>query len=399
MTKMKERFNEFCQALLLLMQEGNLIPLEECMATRNLNSEEKMISYKNGYELKLTDLINEMSVSNIFKDVSEIYSRKYIENKINDFLFEIYFDDVTCNIDRINYFFDELKDNLTKTENYLVPIFIDNVLFHHTEITIGKVTFIPYSIFNLRRTFQDAGYTGNMVPKSQRIDMPMVKSVGIVSVCAGDVDNAIEKAEELVDQSLNVIRLFNFHSEFGIQGKYNHPLQYEIHVLYLDQNKIHSNIGWSGDIIGCKIEGDLYKGYGEYVSSVDTILKKSGRDRNKMENKLLLAINLVGAIQKNKDQKENIIRIFTALETLLISGNEIKIDNIADRIAFINKSDKSARLDVYRFVKKMYGYRNKLVHEGEAVFNELDYYNLLKELISCILIIAINIDKYPDVDD
>ena len=117
MTKMKERFYEFCQALILLMHEGILIPPEENIATRNLNSEEKMISYKIGYGLKLTDLINEMSASNIFKGVIGNYSRKYIENKINDFLFEIYFDEVECNTDQINSFFDELKVDLTKTED------------------------------------------------------------------------------------------------------------------------------------------------------------------------------------------------------------------------------------------------------------------------------------------
>ncbi len=47
----------------------------------------------------------------------------------------------------------------------------------------------------------------------------------------------------------------------------------------------------------------------------------------------------------------------------------------------------------------MYKNRNELVHEGNTVFKEIDYNTLLVELRQCILIIAKNINDYPNFED
>ena len=399
MTKMIEKFYKGCRKLLDLMQEGKLIPPEEGSMT-NFENGEKTISYKNGYYIELTNLINEFSDHNpdVFSNVLKNYSREYIEEIINDFLFECFFNDEDKKT-LIDSFFRDLKDDLKETNEYLIPIFIENLLFHSTNVTIGNVKFIPYSIFNLRTIFEEAGYTGKIIEEPSYSDMSKVKSVGIVSVYAGDITKAIEKAEDLVDQSLNVIRLLYLHSSFGIQGKYNHPLRYKIKSLNITQNTIHSYNGLSGDVLEYKIDRTQYEMVNEYISNIDNILKKSEIQKNKLEKKLLLAINLFGEIQKNSDHQDNIIKIFSAIETLLLDKNEPKIVNVAERISFISESNKTARLYVHELVTRMYKKRNELVHEGETVFKEIDYNTLLIELRQCILIIAKNIDDYPNFED
>ena len=400
MTKMIDKFNKACRKLLDLMQEGRLILPEEGSKT-NFENGEKTISYKNGYYLELTKLINEFSDynSDVFSYVLKNYSREYIERIINDFLFECFFNDEEDKKTLIDSFFHKLKDDLKETNEYLIPIFIENLPFSNTNVTIGKVKFIPYSIFNLRTIFEEAGYTGKLIEEPSYSDMNTVKSVGIVSVCTGDITKAIEKAEDLVDQSLNVIRLLYLRSSFGIQGKYNHPLRYKIKSLNITQNTIHSYIGLSGDVFKSEINKTQYEMMNEYRLNIDNILKKPEIQRNKLENKLLLAINLFGEIQKNSDHQDNIIKIFSALETLLLDKNEPKIVNVAERISFISKSNKTARLCVYELVSRMYKKRNELVHEGKTVFKEIDYNTLLIELRQCILIIAKNIDDYPNFED
>jgi hypothetical protein len=400
MTKMIEKFNNGCRKLLDLMQEGRLIPPEEGSIT-NYENGEKTISYKNGYHRELTNLINEFSGYNavVFSNVVENYSREYIEGIINDFLFECIFNGEEDKKTLIDSFFRKLKVDLNETNEYLIPIFIENLLFHNTNVILGKVKFIPYSIFNLMTIFKEAGYTGKIIKEPSYSDISRVKSVGIVSVYAGDVTKAIEKAEDLVDQSLNVIRLLYLHSNFGIQGKYNHPLIYEIKSLNISQNTIHSYSGLSGDVLEYKIDRTKYELMNEYITNIDNILKKSENQRNKLEKKLLLAINLFGEVQKNSDHQDNIIIIFSALETLLLDENEPKIVNVAERISFISRPDKTARLYVYGLVNRMYKNRNELVHEGNTVFKEIDYNTLLVELRQCILIIAKNINDYPNFED
>ena len=401
MTKMKVKFYEACRKLLNLMQEGKLIPFEEGLITIDLERGNKTISYKNGYNLELTNFINEFPDYNldVFSDVLKNYSHEYLKKIINNFLIECFFDDTEDKRALIDSFFQQLKDDLNESNEYLIPIFIENLLLHSTNVIIGKVKFIPYSIFNFGTLIKEAGYTDQIIEMPSHSDINRVKSVGIVSVYAGDFIKAIEKAEELVDQSLNVIRLLYLRSGFGIQGKYNHPLMYNINVLNINQNIIHYYSGFSGDLLESKIDRTSYEGMSKYISNIDTILKKSEIQRNKLENKLLLAINWFGEIQKNSDQQENIIRIFSALETLLLDENEAKIVNVAERIAFISESNKNARLKVYELVSKMYKKRNELVHEGKTEFKEFEYNLLLIQLRECILIIVKNIDEYPTFRD
>ena len=401
MTKMKVKFYEACRKLLNLMQEGKLIPFEEGLITIDLERGNKTISYKNGYNLELTNFINEFPYYNldVFSDVLKNYSHEYLKKIINNFLIECFFDDTEDKRALIDSFFQQLKDDLNESNEYLIPIFIENLLLHSTNVIIGKVKFIPYSIFNFGTLIKEAGYTDQIIEMPSHSDINRVKSVGIVSVYAGDFIKAIEKAEELVDQSLNVIRLLYLRSGFGIQGKYNHPLMYNINVLNINQNIIHYYSGFSGDLLESKIDRTSYEGMSKYISNIDTILKKSEIQRNKLENKLLLAINWFGEIQKNSDQQENIIRIFSALETLLLDENEAKIVNVAERIAFISESNKNARLKVYELVSKMYKKRNELVHEGKTEFKEFEYNLLLIQLRECILIIVKNIDEYPTFRD
>lgn len=398
MTKMIVQFRQSCIKLQSLMCEGKLVPPEEgCIIKQENKSDKKIVSYKYGYHFELTNLIN--CLYKFDSDISNNFSHEYIKKRIEDFLFKCFFSDETNKAQLIDIFFKTLKQDLEKIDKYLIPIYIENLSFHNSEVTIGNVIFIPYSIFNIGTIFREGGYTDKMEQISLNADMKMVKSVGIVSVYAGDAKKAIEKAEECVDQSLNVIRLFYLDSEFGIQGKYNHPLIYQINILNIDQNFIHNSIGWSGTQIESKIDRTKYEKVKEYILIIDNILKKPENQRNKLEKKLILAINLYGDIQKNKGHKDNIIKIFSALETLLLVGNEIIIDNVAERISFIIESNKCSRLDVYKRMRTMYKHRNELVHEGETEFMESEFNTLLMELRQCILIIAKNIEKYPDLID
>ena len=81
MTKMKVKFYEACRKLLNLMQEGKLIPFEEGLITIDLERGNKTISYKNGYNLELTNFINEFPDYNldVFSDVLKNYSHEYLK--------------------------------------------------------------------------------------------------------------------------------------------------------------------------------------------------------------------------------------------------------------------------------------------------------------------------------
>lgn len=398
MVKKVEQFRVSCLKLLSLIYDGKLDPEEDGYTIRN----GRIFSYKHGYNLELHKLID--ALFEFDSTILENNTKKYVEKKIDDFLFECFVDAIKNKTLKIDYFFKRLEKDLRHTEEYLVPLPIEN-LSVYSEITIGKIRFLPYSEENYFNLFKEVGYTAKNGESLLKLNtsspfMKKVGSIGVVTVSAGEVDKAIEKAEELINQALNIIRFFNIYYDFGIVGKYDYPYWYKVYTINISKKLLHYTSGFSGDTQECKFTkihyDELWK---DYISNIDAILKKPESKRETMENKLLLAFNWFGEIQKNKNHKENIIRIFSALETLLISNkNEEKGYNVAERIVFINYPDRESRLSASALIKKMYKYRNNLVHEGATNFKELDYNTLLMQLHHCMAIIAKHVDKYPKLE-
>lgn len=392
MTKMIEIFRNACIKLLDLTQEGILDPPEDGSRSIYENGSQR-ISYKSGYHLERTNLINEFFDS--YPNIRANCSREYIEKIINAFLFECFFNGENDKTTRIDLFFNKLKNDLKSMNKYLIPIYIDNLNLQ--DVTIGEVEIIPYSISNLNAIFKKAG-SDEIMNEGIQSDMSRVKCVGIVSVDARDIAKAIENAEDLVDQALNVIRLFVLHSNFGILGKYKHSSAYSISSLNVKDHTICYYSGSHGNAFESKMDETQLKKLNEY-KSIDNILKKPKNQRDNLESRLLLAINLFGEIQKNSANQDNIIRIFSAFETLLKETHENIIDNVPERISFMSESDKKERLAVFDLVSGMYAKRNELVHGGNTVFKEIDYNTLLNVLRQCIIVITNNIGEYSNLDD
>lgn len=398
MVKMAEQFRDSCKKLLSLMYKGKLEPDEEGYHT---NGGTKIVSYKDGYKLelhKLTDAIFDFSPT-----IQKNNSREYIEKKIDNFLFDCFLDLTINKTVKIDSFFRDLIKDLKQSEPFMVPLFIENLSLDD-EITIGMVKFLPYSIHNYKKIFRDAGVTDDGIdlldstyntPYMQR-----VRSIGIVIVFAREDKKAIEKAEELIDQALDIIRFIYISNDFGILGKYKSPQRNETFTIKLNTSLFSCEAGVSGDIIGCKFTRELYdKLWTDYLSNLDAVLKRPESQRESMEKKLLIVFTWFREILKNRDEKENIVRIFSTLETLLISNrNDEKIDNVSERIAFINYPDRENRLFVYKLVKEMYKHRNELIHEGETEFKELDYNTLFIQLRICIATITKQLNKYPKLE-
>jgi len=131
---------------------------------------------------------------------------------------------------------------------------------------------------------------------------------------------------------------------------------------------------------------------------INEIITRTISDRTEIENKMILSIKWLGEIIKHRNSVENIIRLFTAFETLLIKDRfESKGIAIAERLAFINHADEKSRINVYDLVLALYTNRNNLVHDGKTNYKKMDFDTLIFELRYCILTIAELIDKYPDL--
>jgi hypothetical protein len=109
-------------------------------------------------------------------------------------------------------------------------------------------------------------------------------------------------------------------------------------------------------------------------------------------------INCFNEVLKHRENPENIIKLFTAMEALLLN-NEEKKNNLAERMAFITHSDKENRNNLYYLVKEYYGKRSALVHQGTSTYEDNKVRKLLNESYTCLITVAKMVDKYPKLSD
>ena len=332
--------------------------------------------------------------------ITDNYSFNYIFDRLSKFLQDLKTNAKNDKAPLIDNFFKVFNSELSNNKfTFFIPQFIENFKID-SNTTIGKVKFIPYSEKNYKELFIKIGGKGISFNLKKDV-LKKIFCIAVSEASAGDFNKALEKSDKLIDLSLNVIRLFESYPNFGILGKYDRPRLHKVYYYNKSTNQFGYSGGWKHLTRSGRFTSQMFKTasnkYG--LNNVDSILQKDSIHRTDMEKKLILSINWYGEILKNRNTIENIVRLFTAFETLLIFEiNEEKKKNVSERLVMINYSDKESRLSTYSFVVKLYNARSKLVHEGKTTFKELDFFRLLKELHSCIINIARHIDKYPTIE-
>lgn len=399
--KLKEIFRNKCIELLNKSEKRKLnIKTEGSMC-----KEDKFLTRLSGFEKCLHTLVDELF--SYKPEIEENYTHKYVKKIFLDFIFDLKHNKEKNKTKIIDSYFEKIKQDLTKTYDYLVPAFIENL--HLTfDLEIGKVKFCSYSKDKYEQIFYENGY------KKNKLDMPLlsevaeknlmnVKCLGYCVVRAGEQEKAQEKANILIEEALSVIRFFDIYSSFGLKGDYRFPTLYTTNIYNKNQKILHSSMGYKDFNTPCLFTKERYEELKSKagLNNIDLILKKEEMQRTDLENKLIISIRWFSEMIKHKEKSnDNLIRLFTALETLLIQNkNEEKKKNLAERLAFITYSEKENRLFVYALVSKMYSIRSELVHEGKTKFKEIDF-NVLRSLFQqCIFNIAIRINKYPTLKD
>jgi len=334
------------------------------------------------------------------EEISDNYSYRYITEKLSKFLQDLKVKKEKDKAPIIDAFFKEFNRELCQNKlTYVCPQFIENLKIDEA-FAVGKIEFIPYSEKNYIGIFQKPGYTTEHINLNKKV-LEKVYCIAKSEVIAGDFYKALEKSDKLIDESLNVIRLFESYPNYGILGKYRQPRLHKVYYSIKETKQVGYSGGWNFLTRPGYLTSKVLKTIKmeKAFVNINAIHLKNLSERTDMENKLILSINWFGEILKNKDTIENIIRLFTAFEILLIfDRNEEKKKNIAQRLAMINYSDKKYRILTYNLVENLYSIRSKLVHEGKTILKEKSFFDLLRELHSCIIIIATHIDKYPTIE-
>lgn len=100
-----------------------------------------------------------------------------------------------------------------------------------------------------------------------------------------------------------------------------------------------------------------------------------------------MAIRLIGAGIHEDVETDKFIKFTTALECLLIPGNQndkSKTESLAERCVFLLEEDPSERYKIFLTIKDLYGIRGRSVHDGATIPDSKCVSDLMKLAIRCL---------------
>ena len=342
-----------------------------------------------------------MLISDIlqFTIIRNNFTREYIENEIILILETIIIEN-GFNLSKQDFYF--CCENLVKKFELKINSIIENefhdyeCIFHIDnideipEIKIGEVT-----IFKAKNVEE---YTFELDDLDVENVYVQENKFYAKTTVYGSKEYAVRKAESNIKIALNILKLFlpAYYCNFNIEGS-NYVMVDRKSIIISSKGKsfIRKLINSSRP---CKISNDELKGLNIELNRLINLFKN--QNRTELENKILIATYWFGEsisiplyIYDNKLDNEydisldnleyfdvypKLLNLIIALETLFVWGDENKAESISSKTAALIANPGYEEY-IYKFIKKIYVNRSKIVHSGivyisENDLNELIYY-------------------------
>jgi len=306
-------------------------------------------------------------VQGILNQNSDMLSRHEVEKRI---VFDFLEKQTVNSTEQEHLYNQSLVDKAKNLVKYLIEfeawqtidIPIANLWNKSKPFELGHVTFIGITEDELKKWKDDPV-----------IWSPNTPAVGVLArvKAPGDRTRAIEYAITQVDLALDVLRAFLF--PFGSSdtwkiGKVGDIIVSTSTPIRIDYKTHLSKLG-SGAIQLDLSNHLLIKFPNTQLERIQKLILKT--NRTPMESKLVNAIHWLAESTKLDNNDAKFAKICFALEALLGSepeAEELKVRGItamlAERAAFVGGKDFEDRFTIDKQIRKYYGIRSKIVHEG-----------------------------------
>lgn len=332
----------------------------------------------------------------------EKFSEDYIQGRLIDIIFSCHAASLAT-LD--NKLLKETKRHLRRLQStieswaYIVPVV--NLKFSDIKkLSIGEVDFYDLnaktfkyleSKFSIR-----LGYQKKLNERMTELTKNNIHVLAVVKVTAGETRKAKNIALFKVESSLDILRLYNFTRDIGVEKEFFEAFGSE-HIYWQNLGTRASGSSFGGPpptrffpylIDKTKLKSMRKKGK---LSTFSKLLKKV--PLTKMTKKIIMSIHWYGLGVKDKMKVDRFVKLVVALESLLLRKDDrLKKQLLADRAAFILGMDKDGRKDIYELVERMYSLRGKIVHDGKYDVSEKDTLTLIR-LVGMLIFAMVGISK------
>ena len=291
---------------------------------------------------------------------------------------------------------------------FLIPV-VNLKMIGLKKLSIGEVDFYDLNPKTFKYLESKFGIKiGHKKPLAQRRSALIGNNIHVMSVTkvtAGETQKAKDLALHKVDSSLNVLRLYNYVNDVGLQRGF--PASFSRETTYFKNLKTRT-IGLSHG----GLPPPSFFPFSLDKASLDQVRKAQflnfskllrGTWSTKLAGKLTMAIHWYGLGVKDKYGVDKFIKFTVALESLLLRDDDrMKKQRLAERAAFILGKDKDSRKRIFEHVEELYALRGDIVHEGRHDISEEDTLRLLeliRTLIFAMMKISLRMNSLKDIDE
>ena len=179
-------------------------------------------------------------------------------------------------------------------------------------------------------------------------------------------DHSVTSRRVIFDDVVNALRLLKHSDIFRgrtIATEFTtfHP---SLSVIY---NSLKSSYGDPGEtcVINNKNDTIALGDLGEIFHFIQSAHK------NKKDNRFLIALRRLSSGMSECYDEDKLLDYMIGLEALYLPGiNQELTFRLALNVALASELDKQKRKDIYKFIKKMYGYRSKISHGNQLKGND-----------------------------
>jgi len=289
------------------------------------------------------------------------------------------------------------------------------------ELTIGKVRFIEFGKIQeqLKSDFYKLVDNNTFYTLEQK---PLIKDnfearylKNFLDKVTADITVRAEKGESYnkalyeLENAINLLRCYTqliFSSSSKVKIGIAGTIIKRTHISYLSI-KTGGEFSAKGSLAGSlepyELNPTLLKHLKDkcYLDQFGDILSKDKSLRTELENRIVTAIRWIGSGINEEVDCDKFLKLAIALECLLLRRDEEegKGSPIAERCAFLLTDDHKKRLDLDGDVKKLYGKRSDIAHEGETEIEKGQLAYMQRIVISCLLKICPKTSEWKNMQD
>lgn len=279
----------------------------------------------------------------------------------------------------------------------VIPIVNLRIVSPQQDITIGNVTFRPFS----------SSIFGNLELSSRRMILSSISlqqngddeesfrrlmssyTFAVVSVSALDVERAIEIGEQSIGLALDVLRLYNVglvNRRFRERKAYLDTVGMldprSLPIFHLNETAEENNLGFTRDrrsfVMPLDVTNDLVEQMDQNgLEIISRCVRDSPGSLESMDlrGRIVSAIRLFGVGVNIRSNPETLVTLVTAFESLFLTTSENRILVIL-RCSVLITTNFKGRLRVYSDLDQLYKRRNLVIHKGFRDIKNFEIYKL-----------------------